>query len=277
MSLNFRAFPLLRLGFGISGPHGLPLVAPRETISLIEAAFEAGIRFFDTGPSYGNGEAERRLGTALSQLPANETVVSTKAGLHPRGMQSPRRDFTPDAIERSVRASRERLRVERLDIVHLHGLAPGEWTPSLAARCARLVEEGIVGAFGLATRGKDVDGFADRPQITSVMLPVGDVQRRSVERLEDRGALIVGIEALASALPDHPLPTTPGRAFRLARSLLRGTIAREDARRASPQDALHEALSSALPHGVIVTTTRRLHLDQLVDVARDIADRQMAS
>src|ERR1700743_1698271 len=67
-----------RLGFGVSGPHGSPLVSAQATEDMIRRAFELGIRLFDTGPSYGNGEAERRLGAALQYLPRYECIISTK-------------------------------------------------------------------------------------------------------------------------------------------------------------------------------------------------------
>jgi aryl-alcohol dehydrogenase-like predicted oxidoreductase len=43
------------LGFGVSGAHGTPLVPASETLALIKAAVEGGVRVFDTAPSYGAG------------------------------------------------------------------------------------------------------------------------------------------------------------------------------------------------------------------------------
>ena len=71
-----------RLGFGVSGPHGTPLVHPGATADMIYRAFDRGVRLFDTGPSYGAGEAERRLGEAMRRLPRLECIISTKAGHH---------------------------------------------------------------------------------------------------------------------------------------------------------------------------------------------------
>ena len=70
-----------RLGFGVSGPHGTALVRPEATVQMIMHAYALGVRLFDTGPTYGGGEAERRLGEALARLPPYDPIVSTKAGL----------------------------------------------------------------------------------------------------------------------------------------------------------------------------------------------------
>jgi len=77
-----------RLGFGVSGPHGTPLVSPEHTSAMIDHAFARGVRLFDTAPSYGAGEAERRLGEALKRLPRYECIVSTKAGIRLRVLRS---------------------------------------------------------------------------------------------------------------------------------------------------------------------------------------------
>ena len=60
-----RMVELSSLGFGVSGAHGTPLVPASGTEALIHAAIEGGVRYFDTAPSYGAGECERRLGRAL--------------------------------------------------------------------------------------------------------------------------------------------------------------------------------------------------------------------
>src|SRR5215218_3701204 len=69
------------LGFG-----GAPIgnlyreVPEQEAIDAVSAAWEGGIRYFDTAPHYGLGLSERRLGAALSGKPRDEFVVSTKVG-----------------------------------------------------------------------------------------------------------------------------------------------------------------------------------------------------
>ena len=72
-----NAIGVRRLGFGVSGPHGSPLIRPLATVEMILHAFALGVRVFDTAPAYGAGEAERRLGEALARLPPYAPIVST--------------------------------------------------------------------------------------------------------------------------------------------------------------------------------------------------------
>ena len=72
---------LTRLGFGAAPIAGL-YQAVDETTSraTIDAAWEGGIRYFDTAPHYGLGLSERRLGEALRDRPRDDVVVSSKVG-----------------------------------------------------------------------------------------------------------------------------------------------------------------------------------------------------
>ena len=102
----------------------------------MDAAWDAGIRYFDTAPHYGLGLSERRLGEALTRRPREAYVVSTKVGRRleplpdPRGQDSEgfavpathRRvwDFTRDGVRRSLEESLQRLRLDRIDIAYIH-------------------------------------------------------------------------------------------------------------------------------------------------------------
>jgi D-threo-aldose 1-dehydrogenase len=70
-----------RLGFGCSSILGV--LNRRQSLALLESAFEAGIRHFDTAPMYGYGEAESCLGEFLSKHPG-EMTVTTKFGIPSR-------------------------------------------------------------------------------------------------------------------------------------------------------------------------------------------------
>jgi D-threo-aldose 1-dehydrogenase len=133
--------------------------------AAVDAAWEAGIRYFDTAPHYGLGLAERRLGGVLAGRPRDEYVVSTKVGrlLVPasgtgrdtEGFDVPtddRRvwDFSRDGVRRSLADSLERLGLDRVDVVLLHDpddhwqQAVEEAYPALH----QLREAGTVGAIG---------------------------------------------------------------------------------------------------------------------------------
>lgn len=130
---------LTRIGFG-GAPLGDLRRAPSdaEAHELLQAAWDAGIRYFDTAPMYGNGLSERRLGDFLRDKPRDSYVLSSKVGriLIPdrahaleRSGGDPRAlpfryifDFSRDAILRSHELSLQRLGLERIDILYLHDI-----------------------------------------------------------------------------------------------------------------------------------------------------------
>lgn len=160
---------LTRLSFGAAAIGNLfTPVGDDEAAEAVDAAWNAGIRYFDTAPHYGLGLSERRLGAALHGRPREEYVVSTKVGrlLVPddaahgddmgHGFAVPathRRvwDFTADGVRRSVEASLERLGLDRIDLLYLHDpddhvrQALEEAYPALE----RMRDEGTVRAIGI--------------------------------------------------------------------------------------------------------------------------------
>ncbi|MFJ8110995.1 aldo/keto reductase [Streptomyces sp. NPDC096132] len=158
---------LTELGFGASVIGNLFRVTPAEDAAgAVDAAWEAGIRYFDTAPHYGLGLSERRLGAALRDRPRAEYVVSSKVGRllvpneAPRGVDSQgfvvrddlRRqwDFSRDGVLRSVEATLERTGLDRLDVVYLHD--PDDHWPQAADEAmpalADLRDQGVIGAIG---------------------------------------------------------------------------------------------------------------------------------
>ncbi|MFJ7062910.1 aldo/keto reductase [Streptomyces microflavus] len=158
---------LTELGFGASALGNLYRLTPAdEAAGAVDAAWEAGVRYFDTAPHYGLGLSEHRLGAALRSRPRQEYLVSSKVGRllvpneRPRGVDSEgfvvrddlRRewDFSRDGVLRSIEATLERTGLDRLDIVYLHDpddhwrQAAEEAMPALAD----LRDQGVVGAIG---------------------------------------------------------------------------------------------------------------------------------
>src|SRR5918997_2001885 len=118
-----RVPPLGRLGFGGANLGNLfTAMSDEQAHAVLEAAWESGIRYFDTAPHYGLGLSERRLGRFLATKPRAEYVVSTKAGrlLRPSPATAGERDadlydvpadvarvwdFTADGVRRSLEES----------------------------------------------------------------------------------------------------------------------------------------------------------------------------
>src|SRR6202034_3943128 len=110
--------PRMSLGCGPCGDRWAP-VPDDQAIATVRAAFELGIRYFDTAPLYGVGKSERRLGLALAGLPRDQVTVSTKVGRvlqDDDGTTPPTFDYTPDAVKRSLEGSHERLMVRGIDL-----------------------------------------------------------------------------------------------------------------------------------------------------------------
>jgi D-threo-aldose 1-dehydrogenase len=154
------------LGFG-GGPLG-GLFAPLDddtAAGALAAAWDGGIRYFDTSPHYGIGHSERRMGEFLRRQPRGEFTMSTKvgrllvpqdpAGRMDESFQVPathRRvwDFSRDGIMRSVDDSLARIGVDRIDVLFLHdaeehfGAALRDGYPALA----ELRAQNMTGAIG---------------------------------------------------------------------------------------------------------------------------------
>ncbi|MGW4892848.1 aldo/keto reductase [Kitasatospora sp. NPDC004240] len=159
--------PLTELGFGASVIGNLYRSTPAGTATAaVDAAWDAGIRYFDTAPHYGLGLSERRLGAALRDRPRDEYVVSSKVGRllvpneEPHGTDTEgfavpddlRRqwDFSREGVLRSIEDTLERTGLDRLDVVYLHDpddhwrQAAEEAMPALA----ELRDQGVIGAIG---------------------------------------------------------------------------------------------------------------------------------
>jgi D-threo-aldose 1-dehydrogenase len=126
------------LGFGGASLGELFVPVPEhDAIATIDAAWDSGIRYFDTAPWYGRGLSELRTGSGLRDHSREEFVLSTKVGrwLRPASGDQFERgpwvggspnevvfDYTYDGIMRSVEQSRLRLGITRFDIAFIHDL-----------------------------------------------------------------------------------------------------------------------------------------------------------
>lgn len=264
--LRDNAYGARRLGFGVSGPHGSPLIRPEATVQMIQHAYALGVRVFDTGPSYGAGEAERRLGEALARLPPYDPIVSTKVGMLSSGLRRRHRDFTPEAVRRSVHASLKRLRRARIDWLFLHGPSPGELTDELLKTLVDLKFKGDIVSLGICGRGKELDAALASGHFTHFMAPVhaglSQQEKERIYRLRSAGELI-GIETLAAANPRFPVPVSAGATWRLARSLV-GWANPRPPTPMTVEEALTWALDEGGAHRIISTTSRLDHLESNV-------------
>lgn len=171
------------LGFG-GAPLG-NLYAPVDEAAAratIEAAWQGGLRYFDTAPLYGQGLSETRLGAVLQGMPRDTYCISTKVGRLLEPADPPAReqdgyvaglpfraryDYSAAGALRSLEESLKRLRTERIDIVFIHDVdrvTHGAEQPRRFAEAmegaypalARLRSEGVIGAIGLGVNEWEV-------------------------------------------------------------------------------------------------------------------------
>lgn len=236
---------LTRLGFGVTGPHATRFLTPRETDALVRAAIDLGVTTFDTGPMYGGGEGERRLGAALKGVPRDSVFVITKA-----------RTFGSGAIgvAASLEGSLARLGVDHVDALLLHG-PHAEDIARVRGDLEQLRARGLARRFGVCGRGGEraamlaaTPGFYDL-----LMTPLDDAALLS--RAAAQKTDVLGIEALRGR-GGLRLPKRRADLWYLARDVrdaLKGTAP-------NPGPGLDAALSHAAVSSVIVTTTRIAHL-----------------
>ena len=219
------------LGFGAATLGNLYApVTDAQCRAAVDAAWDAGVRYFDTAPHYGLGLSERRLGAALADRPREEFVVSTKVGRllvdnpQPTGSDPDLfdvpddltrvRDYSADGVRRSLEASLERLGLDRVDVVLVHDpdeavdQAVNEAVPALAA----LRDRGEIGAVGV--------GMNDWPALhrfvlesdVDVVMVAGRwtlVDRRAeplMAAAQERGVSVLAAAAYNSGLLSAPWP-----------------------------------------------------------------------
>lgn len=233
-------FDIPALGYGAANVGNLfRALTDDEAWAVLEAAWDAGIRYYDTAPHYGLGLSEKRLGAFLRTKPRDEYVLSTKAGrllrpnpAHSGGLDTDndfhvpddlRRvwDFSADGIRASLDESRERLGIERIDLVYLHDperhdleLALAEAFPALES----LRDAGDVAAIGIGSMVADATARAVREADLDIIMVAGRYtlleQPAAADVLpacQERGTGIVAASVFNSGLLAQSEPRRDGR------------------------------------------------------------------
>src|SRR5215831_2674533 len=160
-------------------------ISDGDAVALTGAAYEAGVRYFDTSPFYGYGRSELRMGAALREKPRDSYVLSTKIGRILHAMKpgespppdfrdnglpgfAPVFDYTYDGVMRSLEHSHLRLGLARIDIALIHDV--DFWTIKdravLAQRFKTVMDSGfkaldelrkagVIGAIGVGINEAD--------------------------------------------------------------------------------------------------------------------------
>lgn len=231
-----------RLAYGAANVGNLyRALTDEEADSALEAAWDAGIRYFDTAPHYGLGLSERRLGAFLRTKPRHEFLLSTKVGrlLRPNpageGRFDDANDFavpasvkrvwdvSADGIRRSLDESLARLGLDAVDILYLHdpeksdsGLdgALEDGIPALAG----LRHEGLVSAIGIGSMSVAALDAAVRSDAIDLLMIAGRFTLIDQPALEsvipacrERGVGVVNAAIFNSGLLAKPTPDPAAR------------------------------------------------------------------
>jgi D-threo-aldose 1-dehydrogenase len=166
--------------FGIGGvPIGneFGVVTDKDAYATIEAAWNAGVRYYDMAPWYGLGLAERRYGNFLHNKNRSEYVVSSKVGKLLKASKTAKNreyfpfspspndviyDYTASGVRRSIEDSLQRLGIDSLDVVFVHDISPdNKYLPTpwqeqfeIARKGAfpeltRMRDEGLIKGWGI--------------------------------------------------------------------------------------------------------------------------------
>src|SRR6516225_5833306 len=143
---------------GMSFSYGPPK-DKQEMTSVLRAAVERGITFFDTAEVYGPFLNEELVGEALAPF-RDQVVIATKFGFNvspdfdPRGMKGlPGLNSRPEHIKQAVEGSLKRLKVESIDLLYQHRVDPNVPIEDVAGTVKELIQAGKVKHFGLSEAG----------------------------------------------------------------------------------------------------------------------------
>ena len=143
---------------GMSFSYGPPK-DKTEMTSLLRAAVERGVTFFDTAEVYGPFINEELVGEALAPF-RKQVVIATKFGFDlspdfdPRGMKgAPGLNSRPEHIKQAVEGSLKRLKVDVIDLLYQHRVDPKVPIEDVAGAVKTLIQEGKVKHFGLSEAG----------------------------------------------------------------------------------------------------------------------------
>jgi D-threo-aldose 1-dehydrogenase len=231
ISTELTPGPIPQLGFGCGDLYGGDRWG--SSTQLVQAAFDAGIRYFDVARLYGDGSAEGVVGAALKPV-RDKVVIATKVGIMPWSMQIGRRlaykaasaarrlgpvarrwvpqpaapserygAFAPDLLKRSVDMSLKALGTDYIDLLLLHECSPEDAAaPAVLDFLQSLQRAGKIRAFGVATHVPDTVQIIERtPELTRYVQIAADALEASVASVAGAGRRIATHSALKRALP----------------------------------------------------------------------------
>ena len=167
---------------GMSYAYG-PAIDKQEGISLIRAAVERGVTFFDTAEVYGPFTNEELVGEALAPF-RGQVVIATKFGfkIDPNTSKQVGVDSRPEHIKEVVAASLKRLRTDVIDLLYQHRVDPDVPIEEVAGAVKDLIQQGKVKHFGLSEAGVQTIRRAHKVQPVTALQTEYSLWSREPER-----------------------------------------------------------------------------------------------
>jgi aryl-alcohol dehydrogenase-like predicted oxidoreductase len=168
---------------GMSFSYGPPKDR-REMISLLRAAVDRGVTFFDTAEIYGPFTNEELVGEGLAPV-REKVVIATKFGfkVHPEGKPGwSGVDSRPEHIRQVAEASLKRLKVDAIDLFYQHRVDPDVPIEDVAGTVKELIQEGKVKHFGLSEAGVLTIRRANAVQAVTALQSEYSLWTRTVEK-----------------------------------------------------------------------------------------------
>lgn len=213
-------------------------VSDEDARAAVDAAWDTGVRGFDTAPHYGLGLSERRLGSALAGRPRSEYCVSTKVGrllvpgrgdgddLASGGFAVPddtvrQWDPSPSGVRRSLDESLGRLGLDHVDVAYLHDPDVYSLTDGLTQALPTLAElrdAGVVRAVGVGSNSVEALAAAVETGLCDVVMLAGrytlleQPAAALVDRCAELGVDVVAVGVYNSGLLSSPRPE-PGATY----------------------------------------------------------------
>ncbi|MFV0644176.1 MAG: aldo/keto reductase [Sphingomonadaceae bacterium] len=231
---------LSTLPLGSNGPHipalGLGCMGMSEfygetddaqSLTVLQRAYDLGVRMFDTADMYGNGHNEELLARFLKQGNAKDAFIATKFGIRKVSGEYARIiDNSPDYIRQACDASLQRLGIEQIGLYYVHRAEAGRPIEETVQVLADLVQEGKIARIGLS------EVSADTLRRAHGVHPVAAVQSEySLVTRDMEAEVLPACRELGIAFVAYsPL----GRGL-LSGKLERENLAEDDFRRSAPQ------------------------------------------
>jgi len=178
-------------------------VREEDAVSVLAAAYDSGVRFFDTADVYGDGRSERIIGSFLRSHGIRDVFVATKAG---RRMAQVPENYTLDNLRAWTDRSRENLGVDTLGLVQLHCPPTAVYaTDAVFDALDTLVAEDRIAHYGVSveTRAEALAAIA-RPHVASVQIILNMLRLAPLDEVlpaaREAGVGIIARVPLASGL-----------------------------------------------------------------------------